>query len=143
MKHEENKYEDMIYLPRHVSVKHPQMSLQDRAAQFSPFAALTGHDAAIRETARLTDTFVELEEDQKTLLDEKLPMLRENLAQDPEVKVTFFRPDSKKGGGAYVTIRGRVKKIDLYGHRILFRDGTDIPLENLFSIEGEIFRGMD
>lgn len=130
-----HKYDDIIHLPRHVSSRHPQMSLADRAAQFSPFAALTGHEAAIQETARLTDEFIELDEDQKAQLDERLRLLKENQFRKPEIEVTYFQPDGKKSGGAYVTVRGRVKKIDEYGRSIVFVDGTMIPMERVFSIE--------
>ena len=85
-----HKYDDIIHLPHHVSARHPQMSLMNRAAQFSPFAALTGHGAAIQETARLTDSFVELEEDQKEQLDEQLLKLREEPARNPEVEAVYF-----------------------------------------------------
>lgn len=135
-----HKYDDIINLPHHVSAKHPQMSLLNRAAQFSPFAALTGHGEAIRETARLTDEFVELSEDQKEHLDEKLRLLMENLSQKPEIEATYFQPDSNKCGGAYTTIRGKVKSIDVYNRKILFTSGTSFPLENLFAIEGDLFR---
>lgn len=130
-----HKYDDIIHLPHHVSAKHPQMSLMSRAAQFSPFAALTGHGAAIRETARLTDSFVELNEDQKEQLDEQLQELRKDPAQNPEAEFTFFRPDQRKEGGTYVTVRGTIKKIDDYRRRILLADGTAIPMDMLFSIE--------
>lgn len=136
----EHKYDDIIDLPHHVSPRHPQMPLSDRAAQFSPFAALTGHEAAIRETARLTDTFVELGEERKQELDGRLRMIKENQAQKPEIEATFFRPDLKKSGGAYITIRGRVKKVDEYNHQILFTDGTVLPMEHLYSVEGDLFR---
>lgn len=130
-----HRYDDIIHLPHHVSPKHPQMSLSNRAAQFSPFAALTGHGAAIQETARLTDEFLELNEDQKQLLDEKLRMIQEHPDRQPEVEATYFRPDPRKNGGKYVTVQGRVKKIDPCGHRILFTDGSAIDIECLFDID--------
>lgn len=131
-----HKYDDIIRLPHHVSTRHPQMSIHDRAAQFSPFAALTGHDAAIRETERLTEEWVELDEDSKEQLDERLQMIREHLAERPEITFTFFQPDERKRGGAYRTITGKVKKIDEYEHRILLEDGTALMVEHLVSIEG-------
>ena len=131
-----HKYDDIIRLPHHVSARHPQMSIHDRAAQFSPFAALTGHDAAIRETERLTEEWVELDEDSKEQLDERLQMIREHLAERPEITFTFFQPDERKQGGAYRTITGKVKKIDEYEHRILLEDGTTLMVEHLVSIEG-------
>lgn len=139
---DEHKYDDIIDLPHHVSATHPQMSLIDRAAQFSPFAALTGHDAAIKETQRLTDEWMELNEDRKELLDEKLQMIRESLAngkggQDiPEIMFTYFQPDEKKSGGAYISIQGKVKKIDEYGHQVILEDGTVLTIEYIVDIEG-------
>ena len=130
-------YDDIINLPHHVSTRHPQMSMYDRAAQFSPFAALTGHDAAIKETERLTEDWVELDEDSKELLDEKLQMIREHLDEKPEVTFTYFEPDERKQGGAYRTITGKVIKIDEYEHRILLEDGTVLIMEHLFSIDAE------
>lgn len=138
-----DKYEDIIHLPHHVSSRHPQMSAIDRAAQFSPFAALAGHGTAIQETARLTEEFVELNEDRKAALDEKLRMIQENLEQMPEVTVTYFQPDLKKDGGAYVTVRGQVQKIDEYNRRVIFADHTFVPMERLCAIEGDLFGGMD
>lgn len=137
---DEHNYDDIINLPHHVSKKHPQMSLSNRAAQFSPFAALTGHEDAINETARLTESFIELDENKKEQLDEQLQLIRENLEQKPECEITYFRPDEIKDGGAYVTVYGRVKKIDEYGRRIIFTDGTVLPIEHIFSIGGELFQ---
>ena len=136
-------YDDIINLPHHVSKRHPQMSPMNRAAQFSPFAALTGHDAAIQETARQTDSFTELDEDRKRQLNEQLWFIRENLEQKPECEITYFQPDEKKNGGIYVTIHGKIRKIDEYGHQIIFTDGTAIPIEHLFSIQGKLFRNME
>lgn len=136
---ENHKYDDIIHLPHHVSARHPQMSLRNRAAQFAPFAALTGHREAVRETARLTDSFQELNEDQKALLDERLRLIQEHLSENPEIEAVYFQPDSRKSGGAYVTFRGAVKKIDLYRRQILFTDGTALPTERLRSIEGRLF----
>ena len=138
MKNEHN-YDDIIHLPHHVSAKHPQMPLMDRAAQFSPFAALTGHAVAIQETARVTEEWMELDEGEKAVLDERMQLLRENLSQKPEITFTYFAPDEKKSGGAYLTVTGRVKKIDGYGRRVILEDGTDLDMGRLFSIEGELF----
>lgn len=138
-----HKYDDIIELPHHVSAKHPQMPLLDRAAQFSPFAALTGYDAAIKETGRLTEEWNEPDEDRKKMLDERLQMIRENFSEKPEIIFTYFKPDEKKSGGAYLTVTGKVKKINEYGHKIIMEDGTVLPIENLFSIEGELFRRLE
>ena len=140
---EEHKYDDIIELPHHVSSRHPRMAPLDRAAQFSPFAALTGHSEAVRETARLTDSFIELGEDRKRQLDEQLQRIRENLEREPEIEAVYFQPDDKKDGGAYVTVCGRVKRISEYERRIIFTDGTSLPIDYLFSIRGEMFRSME
>lgn len=133
---EEHRYDDMIELPHYVSPRHPRMPLSDRAAQFSPFAALTGHSAAIQETARLTEERVELEEDEKELLDERLRDIREALGsgQEVEAEVTYFQPDPQKCGGAYVTFRGQVCKVDEYRRQLVFADRSRIHLEDVFSI---------
>lgn len=125
------KYDDIINLPHHVSEKHPQMSLHDRAAQFSPFAALTGYDDAVKETARLTDTIFELDEDEKSILDEKL---KRGLENKDEISVTYFIKDSKKEGGSYNTVSGRVKKIDEYLRTLVLNSGEEIPIDNIYDI---------
>lgn len=136
-------YEDIINMPHHVSSRHPQMSPLARAAQFSPFAALTGHEDAIRETGRLTEDFRELDEDRRELLDNKIRFLQENLSGHPEVEVTYFQADTKKSGGAYVTVRGRLEKIDVYSCCMVFTDQTVLALDNIIAIEGEVFGCMD
>lgn len=138
-----SRYEDIIGLPHHVSPTHPHMAPLDRAAQFSPFAALTGHEAAIAETARLTEKRVELDEDRKTVLDEKLQILRVHLAERPEIAITYFKPDEKKEGGAYLTAWGSIKKIDEYAGCLVMEDETILPIANLFAIEGEIFGELE
>lgn len=140
---DQHKYDDIIHLPHPVSARHPQMSPLDRAAQFSPFAALTGYDAAIKETERHTEEWIELDENRKEMLDERLQMIREHLSQKPEITFTYFKPDEKKSGGAYLTIMGKVKKINEYGRQLILEDGTALLIENVFSIEGELFGGMD
>ena len=136
---EEHKYDDIIELPHHVSSRHPRMAPLDRAAQFSPFAALTGHEEAILETARLTEEFIELDEGRKEQINEKLKYLRENQAGKPEITVTYFQKDIRKNGGAYVTVRGQVKRVDEYECQVILTDGTGIAMEQIFSIEGELF----
>ncbi len=130
-----NNYDDILDLPHHVSSQHPQMPLQNRAAQFMPFAALTGYGDAIDETARITEEKLDLTEDELRLLDEKLTKLRPLLSQRPEVTFTYFEPDTRKEGGAYITRTGIVKKIDEYGRSILLEDGTQIPMDALAEIE--------
>ena len=110
MTESEEKYGDILNLPHHQSKVHPQMSIYDRAAQFSPFAALTGHEAAIKETARLTEEQVELDEDKQEELNEKLQTLIAYATEHPTVSVTYFKPDDKKTGGEYVTATGIFQK---------------------------------
>lgn len=129
------EYEDIIHMPHHVSAKRRRMPMLDRAAQFSPFAALTGYDAAIRESGRLTDEAAELDVDAQEMLNRKLQALAHRLAERPEVTVTYFIPDARKSGGAYETISGRLLKIDLYQKVILLEDGSRIPLERIYVIE--------
>lgn len=139
---DEHRYDDIIDLPHHVSTKHPHMAPIDRAAQFSPFAALTGHDEAIRETERLTEERVQLDENSKEVLDARLQILREHLSERPEVTFTFFEPDAKKNGGSYVTATGKVKKIDAYEAKIFLDDGTGISIDEIVAIEGTM-KGLD
>lgn len=134
-----NKYDDIINLPRHISKTRPPMAIKDRAAQFSPFAALTGHDAAVKETARLTDDKVELDQYMKEALNHKLQILIEKIKEKPEVIMTYFKPDEKKDGGSYVNTIGTAKKIDEYERIIFMTDGTTISIDEIFSIEGQIF----
>ena len=130
-----HRYDDIIDLPHHVSEKHPQMPMADRAAQFSPFAALTGYDAAIVETARLTDQKRELTEEQKQEISKGLRALQECIKSDPVVTVTFFQPDERKAGGTYRTVTGRAKKVDEYLGMLLLTDGTAIPFDSILSME--------
>ena len=132
-----HRYDDIIDLPHHVSKSHPQMPLRDRAAQFSPFAALTGYDAAIAETARLTEEKRELSEEQKQIISKQLHDLQRRIKANPGqvVTVVFFQPDERKAGGAYKTVTGIVKKVDEYAGVLTLKDGTVIPFGNIFSME--------
>ena len=132
---ETHRYDDIIQLSRPVSKKRSPMSNFDRAAQFSPFAALTGYDAVIAETGRLTDTQIELDEGGKALLDEKLQTIREHLEEHPAVKLTVFCPDSRKSGGAYETVTGNVKKIDPVARILVLTGGEVIPVDRIYGIE--------
>lgn len=132
-----SEYDDIIHLPHHVSRIHPQMSMEDRAAQFSPFAALTGYEAAVKETARLTDDREELDEDEKTRLNAQLQKISAHLQEQPEVMVTYFAPDERKTGGARQTYRGRLRKIDRNRKMLIMVDQTELPIENLLNIECE------
>ena len=132
-------YNDIIYLPHHVSPTRPQMSMRDRAAQFSPFAALTGYDAAIRETARLTQERVELDEQELAVLDRKFQLLLEQLGQCPQVTITWFVPDELKRGGRYLTITDVVKKVDAAARFVLLQNAGRICMDDIVEIEGELF----
>lgn len=129
------KYDDILYLSHPVSKKHPPMSLHDRAAQFSPFAALTGHSAAIDETARLTERKIELNEEKKAELDRKWQYLRENISRHPFVKITYFIPDERKEGGLYTTVEGCLKKVDSYKGNLVLEDGTEIYFNHIYEME--------
>ena len=118
------------------------MSMMDRAAQFSPFAALTGYDGAIKETARLTDEKSELGDEAISILNMKLQMLTEAFEDRPEVFITYFKPDERKAGGAYLRVSGVVKKIDEFERILVLMDGTKIKMEDIADIEGQIFEGL-
>lgn len=135
----EKNYDDIINLSRPVSKKHPPMSMLNRAAQFSPFAALTGYDAAVKETARLTDEKLELDEYAKSILSDKLQILAEHVDDLPEVMFTYFVPDKKKSGGAYVSVTGRIREIDEYERIVVLEDGTKIPIHQIYEIESALF----
>lgn len=131
-------YDDIINLPHPTSARHPRMSMIDRAAQFSPFAALVGHGAAIQETARLTEQKIELTEDEKGILDEKLRLLAET---GGEATFTYFMPDEKKSGGAYVTAEGEIRKVDPLEGCIILMDGSAIPIANILEVVDESSAG--
>lgn len=132
-------YADILGMERPVSKKHPPMSMEDRAAQFSPFAALTGYDDAVRETARLTDARVDLDEEALLQLDRRMQRLAECLADGPDVTLTVFVPDGRKEGGAYETISGRVKRIDACARAIVMEGGERVAMDDVTDIAGEIF----
>lgn len=119
------------------------MPALDRAAQFQPFAALSGHDAAVRETARLTDNRMELDETQKEELNEYLQRIREQLDQKPQVNITYFVPDEKKKGGAYFTITGVIRKIEEIQHQVIMNNGIVIPIDDIYEIGGTVFDNAD
>lgn len=130
-------YDDIINLPHHVSKTRPQMPMSDRAAQFSPFAALTGHDAAIQETARLTAERIELDENEIELLNSRLQDILSRQDEQSVVSITYFQPDEKKSGGAYVTATGVIKKVDEYQQAIYMMDGTPILVDSIFAIDSQ------
>lgn len=128
-------YDDIIDLPHHVSATRPQMSRLDRAAQFAPFAALTGYGAAIKEKARLTDERVELGEYELMELNAGIHMLMERIDEHPQVEITYFKPDERKDGGAYLTVKSRAKRLNEYERFILLENGTEIPFDDIYKIE--------
>lgn len=129
------KYDDIIDLPHHISATRPRMPMIDRAAQFMPFRALTSYEDAVHETARLTEERVELTEDGKALLDTKLQRLADRLDSHPQVTLTWFRPDKKKTGGAYVTTTGQLKKIDDFAGVLILLGGERIVIEDILDIQ--------
>ncbi len=137
------KYDEIMGLPHHVSKTRPKMPMSDRAAQFAPFAALTGYDSAIKETGRLTDERIELDEEALTALNMRYQLLMDALDEEPEVEITYFKPDERKAGGAYVTATGAVIKVDDFERLITMQDGTKIPMDDVLSIDGELFSTLN
>lgn len=137
------KYEDIINLPHHISATRPQMSMIDRAAQFSPFAALVGYDAAIKETGRLTDAKIELDDEGLNDLNMKFQILVEHLDDEPELKITYFKADERKAGGTYLEAIGIIKKLDDFERLITMQDGTKIPMDDILSIDGDMFAMLE
>ena len=135
MRGQTHPYDDILHLPHHVSEKHPQMSMIDRAAQFSPFAALTGYEDAIDETARWTDAKRELTEEEQQIISGKLHALKAHEKEAPEVEMTYFVQDRKKAGGSYKTIRGRIKRIDELEGRIELQNGSAVMFDDLLGID--------
>ena len=132
-----HQYDDILSLPRPVSPSHPPMPLIDRAAQFSPFAALTGFEAAVQEAARLTEVRPELDESRKEQLNARLQILKACSRERPQAEICYFKPDERKTGGACVTITGTVKKVDDFTRRVTMADGTVIPMEDILDIKAE------
>lgn len=128
-------YDDIIDLPRPVSPHRARMPLSGRAAQFAPFAALSGYDGAVQETARLTDRCIELDEESLTALNHQLTLLMSAITEQPEVTLTIFKPDEKKTGGAYHSVTGKVRRIDETGREVILTDGRRIPLDRVYEME--------
>ena len=129
-----NNYDDIINLPHHESKKHPRLSMEQRAAQFAPFAALTGYGDAISETSRLTEDRIELDNEEKRKIDIKLQELKNNISKKPKITITFFLPDIKKSGGEYKTVNGNLKNIDEYNQVLILEDKTKIPIKEIIEI---------
>lgn len=139
----DGKYDTILHLPHHVSEKHPPIPMEERAAQFSPYAALTGFGAVIDETRRLTAPRHTLSEEALSHLNRQYQLLLKHLPERPEITLTYFQPDAKKDGGAYLTMTGRVKKVEAYEQRLVLEDGTVVAMENIMSMEGKVFAEME
>lgn len=137
------KYNDIINLPHHKSKTRKQMSMIDRAAQFSPFAALTGHEDAINETGRIVYEKTDLDENAKSVLNEKLQMISDFIDDSPVITVTYYKPDIRKKGGAYVTYTGNVIKIDINRRVLIFSDISEIIIDDISEIESDIFGDVE
>lgn len=132
-----DNYDDILRLPHPTSKTHPRMSRQDRAAQFSPFAALVGYEDVITEAGRLTDRRIELDDGEIALLDERLRLVMAD-GTDPEVSVTWFQPDERKNGGSYVTTTGCIKKVDELRRSLVMKDGAEVPIEEIIDIQSPV-----
>lgn len=135
-------YEDIVNLPPHISKRHPQPSMMDRAARFAPFAAITGYEEMVLEEARVTEERIDLDEGALLLLNEKLNMIQEFLDEEPEVTITYFEPDKRKSGGAYVSVTGTVKRIDEYEHLVIMDDGKKIRISEIYNLHSELFYSL-
>ncbi len=135
-------YEDIVNLPPHISKKHPQPTMMDRAARFAPFAAITGYEEMVLEEARITEERIDLDEGTLSILNEKLNMIQEFIDEEPEIKITYFEPDKKKSGGAYIDITGTVKRIDEYECLVIMTDGKKIRIEDIYSLESDLFYSL-
>lgn len=133
-----DNYSDIINLSRPVS-KRPRMSLKQRSAQFAPFAALTGYEGQVKETARLTNKKTEINEELKEILNKKIQLIQKKIKEQPQIEITYFIPDSKKEGGRYETVTNSVKKIDTYKGEIILIDGTTIAIDEIIDISSEIY----
>ena len=138
-----DKYDDIIDLPHHVSANRAHMSMIDRAAQFSPFAALTGYEDAVKETGRLTEEKIGLNEAEINQLNNKINFIQANSDLNPIVSITYFVPDVRKDDGLYTTVIGIVKRIDTYDKSLIMTDGNIIPIEDILQVESDIFKGFD
>lgn len=135
-------YEDIVNLPPHISKRHPQPSMMDRAARFAPFAAIIGYEEMVLEEARVTDERIEMDESSKAALNEKLNMILEFIDEQPEVSITYFEPDMRKAGGAYITVIGTVKRIDEYEHLVIMTDGKKINIDEIYNLQSELFYSL-
>ena len=137
-----SKYDDIINMPRHISKTRPQMSLYNRSAQFAPFAALTGYEERVKETARLTDTKIEIDDGLRNILNMKLNIISEHLKEKPEITITYFIKDNKKSGGKYSTLKCIIRRIDLVNQEIILYDRSVIKLDDIININGNLIDGL-
>ena len=135
-------YEDIVNLPRHISKVHPQATMADRAARFSPFAAISGYEDMVKEAARVTEERIDITDAMKELLNEKLNMIIEFLDEEPEVTITYFEPDKKKDGGAYISITGTVKRINEYERIVLMSNDKKIRIDEIYALESDLFYSL-
>ncbi len=132
---EAHDYEDIIDMPHHESEVHQHMSLYERAAQFSPFAALTGHEDVIEETGRLTVSKVDIDESVKEKLDAELARIIDKIDECPYISVTYYKPDERKSGGAYITYEGNIQKIDEYARTIVMDNEVNISFDDIVGLK--------
>ena len=137
-----SRYDDIINLPHHELTTRQRMPRINRAASFAPFAALTGYDDAVRETARLTSERIELDDGTKEVLNDKLRIALDKADEQPEISITYFLPDTRKSGGAYVTVKAVIKRIDEYERLVILTDKSTIPIDDIYEIEGDIYNGL-
>lgn len=137
-----SKYDDIINMPRHISKTRPEMSLYNRSAQFAPFAALTGYEERVKETARLTDTKIEIDDGLRNILNMKLNIISEHLKEKPEITITYFIKDNKKSGGHYSTLKCVIRRIDLVNQEIILYDRSVIKLDDIININGNLIDGL-
>lgn len=135
-----DKYEDIIDLPHYEPKNHTRMSMKSRAAQFAPFAALTGYDEAVKETARITDKKIEIDDGLKTLLNNRLQILIDNIKSKPKASFTYFVKDKNKDGGKYITIIGSIKKVDKVKELVILENKTSISINDIINITSDLFK---
>ena len=138
-----HRYDHIMHLPNPEPTVRPRMAIEKRAAQFAPFAALTGYEESVAEEARLTEEKLELSEDMIDMIDARLAVIQHHIKEQPRIAVTYFIPDNKKAGGRYVTVSGNIRKLDGTGHRIIMADGTSIPIDDVRFIEGSLFNAYE
>lgn len=134
---DEYKYDDIINLEHHVSKVHKQMSLENRSAQFAPFAALTGYEDEVKEKERTTEEKIEIDEEWRAILDEKIQLIQGKIKEQPKIEITYFIPDNKKQGGKYQKVIGNIKQIDNYNKNIILTNGIRITIDEIIDISGE------